>query len=467
LTARWWCGVVATALWSLTAPAQGTFDTEPAPNTTLGKGDPDLRGPAELSVDGQAWSVQRALYDPWGRLQVEATHADRTILIELRLPAFGSPLNGALDLATGKPPEVAQGPVAPASLQNLRAVAVQLDGKPVVWQSGTAAIKLARDGTLEMQLEGQVGGDPLVVAGSMGTVARRLEPVSVAGAPELSRRRVRVPQRIEDEDLVFCALGNTGTGLRGQKDVATAMARVSAAAHLDFVLLLGDVFVTGAPPAADPAWDEAFGAVYTDPGLDVPFYVSIGDRDHLGNIGSYHERAAADPRWRFPKIVYDFAVDCHGKKVLFVAADTTAMLKDIRNPETRHARRHLENTLRQEADWKIVFGHHPLVASGQGSDDADRAMLRRLAQLVQGADVYLSGGDHHLEVSAPIDGVVHVNSGGGGGPEAAGAATWSDHTRFAATGGGFVWLRCTGDSLEIVCRDSEGRPLHLERITRQ
>jgi len=58
----------------------------------------------------------------------------------------------------------------------------------------------------------------------------------------------------------------------------------------------------------------------------------------------------------------------------------------------------------------IVYGHHPLYSSGAHGEDLNLIILLE----ANGADLYLAGHDHNLEIRKPINGVTYVVSGAGG-----------------------------------------------------
>ncbi|MEJ2207284.1 MAG: metallophosphoesterase, partial [Gemmatimonadota bacterium] len=70
------------------------------------------------------------------------------------------------------------------------------------------------------------------------------------------------------------------------------------------------------------------------------------------------------------------------------------------------------------ARWKVVYGHHPLYGHNPRRGHSP-VMIERLEPiLVQGgADVYLAGHDHVLDMMKPIRGVHHITSGGGSGDD--------------------------------------------------
>jgi len=81
----------------------------------------------------------------------------------------------------------------------------------------------------------------------------------------------------------FAAMGDTGKGNTGQKDVASAIARKCAASGCDFVQLLGDnIYDSGVTSVTDPQWQTKFEQPYAD--IDLPFYAALGNHDNGGSL---------------------------------------------------------------------------------------------------------------------------------------------------------------------------------------
>jgi tartrate-resistant acid phosphatase type 5 len=410
--------------------------------------------------------AQRAQLDPFGRCLVHAKHesAESPIAVNIVFPALDFPTVGTHTL-----PKMAV------------RVAVALDPEAA---SAAAAAKpnltFLNEGTLELDAFGEArvaGRVTFLSEGAPRTVTfdavpdlARFEPATVTGAPPPAPfpKPIDAPSR---EDIVFCAIGDTGSGLAGQRRVAKALADLAASGPLDFVLLLGDAFYPKGPQSIDdPLWESRFESVYDRKKLDVPFYPALGDHDHMGGIRPLIDYSMRNRRWTLPAPTYTFEVESHGKRIAFFGADTKSIVSDIARPENRIANRMLVHQLEQSrADWKIVFGHHPFVSNGvkRGSHNS-KMLAERMDTWFEkfGVDVYFCGDDHVLEILKPRRGVTHVVSGGGGGPELAYPFTWRDDTVFGHTGGGFAWVRFDGTKLEITLRDADGRVLFVHHLTK-
>jgi acid phosphatase len=249
----------------------------------------------------------------------------------------------------------------------------------------------------------------------------------------------------------FFALGDAGTGGPGQRAVAAAMARKAERDGCDFVLLLGDNFYPdGVDSEDDPRFEIDFEQVYAKPALDVPFFAVLGNHDHHPeSVVAQLARTKRGTRWCMPGRRYAFERELDDGTLLdFFAVDTTPIHRGEENWEDEVV--WLRGALREsKGRWKIVFGHHPVrSAAARGSLDPVQKELEPV--LVEGgADLYLCGHHHCLQMLKPRKGLACVVSGAGGGADNPGIVGWTDEVEYAATLGGFVAVRATRDQLLI------------------
>jgi acid phosphatase len=273
-----------------------------------------------------------------------------------------------------------------------------------------------------------------------------------------------------EEDLVFCAVGNTGTGLPGQRAVAAAMAKLVDTGPLDFVLLVGNLFMPrGVSSIRDPQWRTKFEDVYPVDPFALTFHPVCGPMDRKGDASIPPGYGNMNPRWTMPRHTYEFTTTSHGKTFQFFAVDTWATCLPVKDARAREASRDFLRPLHlSKADWKIAFGHHALHPEIGIQDDLRDVLLERLRKPMEkyGVDVYISAERPHAQVFARLDGICHVVSGGGGGPEMADLPDWSENTLFALTGGSFVWFRFDGEALEISVRGLDGKAAFVHRLTK-
>lgn len=261
--------------------------------------------------------------------------------------------------------------------------------------------------------------------------------------------------------------GDWGTGHADQHAVAAGMVKrvQRAKGPLDLMISTGDNFYPrGVSSPDDPQWKTAFEEVYDAPELAVPVRPSLGNHDYHGSIRAQIVYGQRNPRWQLPAPYYTWSEELgEGASIQFFALDTND-LGGRKGDEAQLA--WLREELRQsQATWKVVFGHHPMRSHSKRAYNRD--LIARLEPLLveHGVCLYMAGHDHVLELVKPVKGVYHLVSGAGGGPSRAYRVSWSDESIYAATLGGFVWLRASADELVLeFCRlEGETEYAHVLR----
>jgi tartrate-resistant acid phosphatase type 5 len=272
--------------------------------------------------------------------------------------------------------------------------------------------------------------------------------------------RVDIGRAWSAHSMRFIVLGDAGTGYQAQADVGTALRTYCAElGNCQLALYLGDnVYPSGLSSDRDEReaqLDERFSMPYA--GLDLPFYVVVGNHDHgfrglslghalgcsdafdtallevgMGHPGAKNPAACAlgargrsGAAWCMPAL--DYAVDT--RLAGFVALDTTPLLWDRAGSrlaqKTVTARRYLHQLASKP--WRFLFTHHPFRSIGkhgeagaygwiEGYDEGKR--IRTLYErLSPDVDVIFNGHDHHLELRPRREGCgepATVVSGAGG-----------------------------------------------------
>jgi tartrate-resistant acid phosphatase type 5 len=237
------------------------------------------------------------------------------------------------------------------------------------------------------------------------------------------------------ESLHFLVVGDTGSGLKEQKEVAEAMAGY-AAGHQDsnavnFVIMTGDNFYDkGVMSADDPQWRQKFEEMYDPKRLPMPFLVVLGNHDWRYD----HPEAEIDYPRTHPGTRWQ--MDGHWYKRQFPGADGTPLadffLVDTtlwidKDPNVaKLAAQHLgekqmawlEDELKQsKARWKFVVAHHPIYSDGAHGHEQPTLQLReRLSPLFKqrGVDAFITGHDHNLQrAEVPDQPTLFLISGAG------------------------------------------------------
>jgi 3',5'-cyclic AMP phosphodiesterase CpdA len=205
--------------------------------------------------------------------------------------------------------------------------------------------------------------------------------------------------------LKFAIIGDSGRWSGEQRETASQLATTRAKFPFDFVLMLGDNnYGDGSPQSYKHRFEEPF-----KPLLDagVTFYAVLGNHDagQQWNYGLFN--MGGDRYYTFERrsgILAPLA----GDRVQFFAVDTVAFDDD----QLRWLDRELSKS---EADWKILFMHHPLYTSGRYSLSA--ALLRRRVEqtlIEHEVDVVFAGHEHFYERLRPQNGVMYFISGAAG-----------------------------------------------------
>ena len=237
--------------------------------------------------------------------------------------------------------------------------------------------------------------DLLLVAGLLGWAFffedfdfyRPASPLQCTSAPS------------DRKPLRFIAFGDFGQGTPFQAKLGQQMARTYVQTPYELALLLGDnIYPDGdIKRLAKSHFEDPYAELIE---RNVQFVAAIGDHDD--------RKGHVQDEMAYFKMPNDYYKVSKGPVDFFVL-NTTFF---VRSPEQRAW---IERELAfSNAKWKIVIGHHPLYSSGRnGNTEGTREVLEPLL-IKHKADLYLAGHDHNYERFAPIQGVRHVVSGGGG-----------------------------------------------------
>ncbi|NKB67565.1 MAG: hypothetical protein GKR89_10920 [Candidatus Latescibacteria bacterium] len=249
----------------------------------------------------------------------------------------------------------------------------------------------------------------------------------------------------------------------GNALVAAAMNQFADSLGADAVLGLGDNFYPdGVEGVDDPQFATKFEDIYTRPALDIPFYMTLGNHDHAGNILAqvrYDLENRGSDRWRMPDFFYRFEWDIDSQtKVELFAVDTQPLVRIEQSPEAQRQLDSLGVWLRDsKAQWKILFGH--IAPYSNGAEHGDNQILQQhLVPLMEQyqVDAGFFGHDHHLEALDPVGGVHYFVSGAGSQTR---TMTWGSNTRFATSSSGFIWAQITSDQFHVAIIKATGHVL--------
>ena len=197
------------------------------------------------------------------------------------------------------------------------------------------------------------------------------------------------------DSLKFAAMGDNGSGGKGQYEVAAQMAQWHGKFPFDMVIMLGDNMYGSQQPRD---FVTKFATPYK-PLLDagVKFYAALGNHDNQTNRFYKPWNMNGERYYSFAK-----------KNAKFFVLDS-----DYLDPkQLQWIEKELKNS---RDDWKIAYFHHPLYSSGgrHGSEVDLRVILEPLF-IKYGVNVVYSGHDHVYERLKPQKGVYYFVSGAGG-----------------------------------------------------
>jgi predicted phosphodiesterase len=146
------------------------------------------------------------------------------------------------------------------------------------------------------------------------------------------------------------------------------------------------------------------------------------------------------------------------KTVQFFVLDTNV------NADWKNQLVWLEQQLKQSrARWKIVYGHHPIYASGVYGSNPE--FIRTFTPLFQkyGVPLYINGHEHHYERTQPINGTTYLITGHGGASlRPVGKNNW---TAYSISRYGFSALEVYRDRIEIKGIGIDGQVFDRGTIT--
>ena len=204
---------------------------------------------------------------------------------------------------------------------------------------------------------------------------------------------VQLPSK--PKSVRFAIIGDPGTGLKPQFEVAQQMADCRAAFQFDFVVMLGDN-IYGGQGAADikRKFEDPYAALLS---AGVKFYAVLGNHD--------------SPNERYYK---PFNMD--GKRYYsFKKGDAEFFALDSNYMDPEQLSWLQKQLSGSSSRWKICFFHHPLYSDGM-FHGPDLDLRKRLEPIfVQyGINVVLAGHEHCYERVRPKNGISYFVLGNSG-----------------------------------------------------
>jgi calcineurin-like phosphoesterase family protein len=214
--------------------------------------------------------------------------------------------------------------------------------------------------------------------------------------------------------LRFVSVADTGTGAKGQYAVAGAMNFYHKRNPYNLVVLAGDnIYNNGEIEKINAVFERPYQALLKQ---GVKFQACLGNHDIRTANGDPQVRYAGfNMKGRY----YTF----RRNQVQFFALDTNS------NADWKNQLVWLEQELkRSQASWKVVFGHHPIYASGVYGSNPE--FIKTFTPLFQkyGVQLYINGHEHHYERTRSINGTTYLITGSGAGTRPVGRSEWTEYS---------------------------------------
>lgn len=260
-------------------------------------------------------------------------------------------------------------------------------------------------------------------------------------------------------ELQFIVIGDWGEkGNYSQKQVAYAMEKLESQEKIDFILTTGDNFYeNGVSDLSDLHFKKSFEEIYLF-SKSIPWYISLGNHDYMGDIQTLIEYGKVNPNWIFPSPYYSFEKKIEKENsVLFLMTDTSEFVNILGLLYYRSYMRKGESVIQMNwinsklkntnAKWKIVIGHHPIYSSGYHGDT--KVLQKEFVETLEKnkVDLYFAGHDHDLQHLKHPEKRIHFFISGAGSKTR--QITSNPYTIFAASQPGFAVVKINENKIEV------------------
>jgi len=231
----------------------------------------------------------------------------------------------------------------------------------------------------------------------------------------------------------FIAIGDTGTGKKGQYEVANALFRYYQKSPFQVVTLLGDnIYPDGEIEKINEVFEKPYQSLLE---AGVKFYACLGNHDIRTKNGN---RQVTYPLFNMQGRYYTFQYN----PVQFFVLDAND------NADWEKQLPWLEDQLRNsQSPWKIVYSHFQMYSSGLYG--VNEPLIEQLTPLFKKFNVqlYMNGHEHHYERTKPIKGTTYLTAGNGGAPLR--SVERSEWTATSASTLGFTAIEVYEDQMVI------------------
>jgi len=187
-----------------------------------------------------------------------------------------------------------------------------------------------------------------------------------------------------------------------QLQVASQMGSYGGTFTPDFIIAPGDNFYDDGIPTdvTDARFQATFEQVYTDPSLQVRWYMVMGNHDWIGNWTAEIAYTKVSQRWYSPALWYTEIINIPQTSATaqFVFYDTQVFVDQYGTSTSQTQLQWIKQTLATStADWLFVIGHYPIWAvGGKGPTPLLEEYLQPMLREYQ-VDAYICGHVHNIE----------------------------------------------------------------------
>jgi tartrate-resistant acid phosphatase type 5 len=254
----------------------------------------------------------------------------------------------------------------------------------------------------------------------------------------------------------YVLLGATRTGTENKYKVAAGLTKYCQENGCRAIIHTGNVLATkGAQNVEDPVFETRFEVPYQKL-ENIPFYISLGNHDYLGNPDSYIEYAQVRENWKMPSRYYSVT---DYDEINFIITDSQGLTADTESEQMKWLASELEQA--DKSEWSIVVGMKPLLTNVMASKSkmewgAKDALPGILCE--NQADVYASG-IFALEYFKELEdgcSTSQINSGGGG-RDTLTVGDKTENTVFSESQHGFVVIKPSANTLTIEMVNHDGQ----------
>ena len=200
--------------------------------------------------------------------------------------------------------------------------------------------------------------------------------------------------------MSFICLGDFGTGEIGQYCVSKLMQNIIKNNNSKFILGLGDNFYPdGIKRINDKKFRYNFELPYSNLPKNIKFYNCLGNHDYRGIVEHQINYSNKNPQWVLKDNYYKFSNTINNVKVDFFAIDTNFyLLEGFEIDGIEQEEWIIKEIKKSNAQWIILFGHHPFKSSGFHGNATDKLkqFYDNIVSLNK-VDLILSGHDHDIQ----------------------------------------------------------------------